>query len=215
MIEILPNWHPVFVHFTVALLSVSILVLVASFFLKSETSKQQALLVSRWNFWIAVIVTFATVIAGWYAYNSVNHDTPSHAAMTEHRNWALITFALLMITALLAWWKKERVSLFASGLLVTVVLLGITAWHGGELVYRYGLGVMSLPASSGDGHGHEHGSHDHGEQRNAAQEITTHEMPAQNQDIPADDHQQHQHETVEVKKDDNVHVHQDGKSHRH
>lgn len=39
----------------------------------------------------------------------------------------------------------------AAGLLLS------TAWHGGELVYRYGLGVMSMPKSHGEGHAHEHG----------------------------------------------------------
>lgn len=215
MIDILPNWHPVFVHFSVALLSVSLLVLMASLFLKSDNSKQQALTVSRWNFWIAVIVTFATVLAGWFAYNSVNHDTPSHAAMTEHKNWALITFALLIMTAFIAWWKKNIHSFFAVGLSVTVIFLGITAWHGGELVYRYGLGVMSLPASSGEGHDHDHGAHEHAEAGTTVQEISTPDVPVQKQDMPAAEHGQHQHESVDAKKEENVHVHPDGKSHTH
>lgn len=33
-----------------------------------------------------------------------------------------------------------------------------TAWHGGELVYRHGLGVLSLPVAEADHvHSHEHG----------------------------------------------------------
>jgi len=35
--------------------------------------------------------------------------------------------------------------MFVGALLLPVTLLVITAWHGGELVYRYGLGVQSLP----------------------------------------------------------------------
>ena len=33
-----------------------------------------------------------------------------------------------------------------------------TAWHGGEVVYRYGIGVMSLPnvEEGADGHNHSH-----------------------------------------------------------
>ena len=35
-IEIIPNWHPIFVHFSVALLSVSGLIFLASTLLKKE-----------------------------------------------------------------------------------------------------------------------------------------------------------------------------------
>lgn len=35
--------------------------------------------------------TIGTVLAGWYAYNTVPHTALSHAAMTDHRNWALST----------------------------------------------------------------------------------------------------------------------------
>ncbi|NOR51996.1 MAG: hypothetical protein GQ470_05195, partial [Gammaproteobacteria bacterium] len=44
-----------------------------------------------------------TVASGLYAYNTVAHDTPSHAAMTLHRDWALATvglFSLLTIWSL-------------------------------------------------------------------------------------------------------------------
>ena len=41
-------------------------------------------------------------------------------------------------------------------MLITLALLASTAWHGGELVYRYGIGVISLPQSSGPDHQHKH-----------------------------------------------------------
>jgi hypothetical protein len=40
-------------------------------------------------------------------------------------------------------------------------LVAVTGFKGGEVVYRYGLGVMSLPEvseASKNGDGHEHGS---------------------------------------------------------
>lgn len=46
--------------------------------------------------------------------------------------------------------------MFIGLLLAAGVLLASTAWHGGELVYRHGLGVMSLPQPEGEGHDHEH-----------------------------------------------------------
>ncbi|WP_455199484.1 DUF2231 domain-containing protein [Kaarinaea lacus] len=163
--EIIPNWHPIFVHFTVALFSVAALVMLASYVLGSVTLRDQLRLVARWNIWIGAVFVALTVLSGLIAYNTVNHDTPSHLAMTNHRNWALVTSAVFLVLAI---WLAATVragkatsGLFVVLLLAATGLLGVTAWKGGELVYRYGLGVMSLPKA--DTHGHADGeAHDHG-----------------------------------------------------
>ena len=161
MITILPNWHPIFVHFTVALLIVAAAMHVVSHFVSDTGLKNQLTITARWNLWIGIAFTVLTVAAGWYAFNTVTHDAPSHLAMIEHRNWALITFAVLLGIA--AWevylyrHRKGKSWLFTSLLVLAASLLLSTAWHGGELVYRYGLGVMSMPKPEGtkaDGSGH-------------------------------------------------------------
>lgn len=163
--EIIPNWHPIFVHFTVALLSVATLLILGAHVVGSESIREQLRLVARWNIWIGAVFVVLTVLSGVFAYNTVNHDTPSHLAMTDHRNWALVTSVLFLVIAI--WlWKSASAGRAIGGLfLVTLVvatgLLSLTAWKGGELVYRYGLGVMSLPRA--DTHGHADGEkHDHG-----------------------------------------------------
>jgi uncharacterized membrane protein len=161
MFTILPNYHPIFVHFTVALLIVAAAIHLLSRFMSDSELRNHLTLVGRWNLWIGVAITLLTVAAGWYAYNTVNHDDPSHLAMTEHRNWAMVTLALFLG---IAGWEyylyrhdQAKSWLFTSLLVVATALLLSTAWHGGELVYRYGLGVMSLPKSEEAGHLHEHG----------------------------------------------------------
>ena len=161
MIEIIPNWHPIFVHFTVALISTSLGLFVVSFLLGEGECCQQVQTVAKWNLWIGAGVSVLTLAAGLYAYNTVTHDVPSHAAMTEHRNWAFVT---LIVIALLAVWSAVR---HRKGLAMNVpflvvflfcgALLGATAWHGGEVVYRYGLGVMSIPKTDS----HDHSANDH------------------------------------------------------
>lgn len=170
MIEILPNWHPIFVHFSVALLSIAAALHLASHFVSKPDLANQWAIVARWNLWFGIGLTTLTVAAGWYAYYTVNHDTPSHEAMTEHRNWAMVTFAVFLSIAAWEYYltrhAKGKGWLFTVLLLVAAALLVSTAWHGGELVYRYGLGVMSLPKSEGAGHAHDHGdgaAHGHGE----------------------------------------------------
>jgi uncharacterized membrane protein/ketosteroid isomerase-like protein len=167
MFEIIPNYHPMFVHFTVALLTTSLLFHLVSLIVSGARSETLAA-AARWNFAVGVAFTIATVATGLLAYGSVNHDTPSHLAMTDHRNWALGTFVAFLAVAAWAWFRERGRSPASTGFVVLLalaaVLLSITAFKGGELVYRYGLGVMSIPAVSGEGHEHEHpdGGHDEG-----------------------------------------------------
>lgn len=184
MIEIIPNWHPIFVHFTVALLSISVVLFVAVRFVGDEKLRHQWETVAQWNLWLGAIVTVLTVAMGVVAYNTVAHDTPSHAAMTEHRNWAIVTSVLFLC---LAAWSAIRArggqginTVMLVGLLIAGGLLAGTAWRGGEVVYRYGLGVMSLPKT--DDHGHSGNEHAGG----------------------GDSHSDKQHETLDKKHHDDV-----------
>lgn len=165
MLSIIPNWHPIFVHFTVALFSTS-----AGFYLLHYITKHfpktpawlnaELETVARWCLWSASIISIATVSFGFYAYYTVKHDAVSHAAMTTHRNWALLTISMIILLAVWSirrYRKQIKITLtFILVLLITEGLLLTTAWHGGELVYRYGLGVMSLPTAEEIGHQHTH-----------------------------------------------------------
>ena len=160
MINIIPNYHPIFVHFTVALLIVAAAIHLLSHFVSNTGLRDQLAIVARWNLWIGTGFALITFAAGWYAYNTVNHDAPSHIAMTGHRNWAMAT--LVMFLGIAGWeiylhrHGKDKGWLFTGLLAIAAALLLSTAWHGGELVYRYGLGVMALPAAEGPGHDHHH-----------------------------------------------------------
>lgn len=166
MFEIIPNWHPIFVHFTVGLLSLAVGLVVVTPFVKSPLQEQWQT-VARWTLWFGAGFTIVTGLTGLYAFNTVAHDTPSHAAMTIHRNWAIATITLFLILAAWSiWWARKSKKLgtvFVVCMVVAGTLLASTAWRGGEVVYRYGLGVMSLPKVEGEGHNHAHGGDaDHG-----------------------------------------------------
>ena len=157
-IEIIPNWHPVFVHFTIGLLSISAFLYLVGLVLQ----KPNLLIVARWNLWIGTALTVCTVLAGLYAYNTVMHDGPSHAAMTDHRNWALPTAGIFVMLALWAAWKQRGAKtvspIFVCVMLLASGLLAMTGYKGGEAVYRHGIGVMRTPEVHGDG---SHASHSH------------------------------------------------------
>ena len=166
MIEIIPNWHPVFVHFTVALLSLSVVLHLAARLPLPAGLRAEWRVVAPWMLWLGAMFAIATAVTGWLSYNSVDHDDISHAAMTEHRNWALITLAIFVALALWSWWRRlanrESSKGAAGAIFLTVLavggfLLASTAWRGAELVFRHGLGVMSLPNTGTSDAGHETG----------------------------------------------------------
>ncbi len=170
MPEIIPNLHPIFVHFTVALLSLSVGLYAVTPFIKSPL-KEQWLTVARWTLWFGAGITIITGLAGLDAYNTVAHDTPSHLAMTDHKNWAIVTIVLFL--ALASWsivWARKGKQLGMAFIICMIIagsVLASTAWRGGEVVYRYGLGVMSLPQSEGEGHSHSHAGGGHGSSNGA------------------------------------------------
>ncbi len=202
MIEVIPNWHPMLVHFTIALfISAWLFYLLAAVGASRDTLAGQWRITARWSLWLGALFTIATVLAGWDAYNSVAHDEASHRAMTEHRDWALVTAGLFFVLALWLGWRmrsgRREGPSFLVALTVAVVLLAATAWRGGELVYRHGLGVMSLP-SSGE---HDHAAHDHAHPGGEAAPMEVPDEASGETQAPMhddghdhDDHDHHDHE---------------------
>ncbi|VVC75494.1 hypothetical protein AQUSIP_07840 [Aquicella siphonis] len=171
MIEMIPNWHPVFVHFTIALYTISVFFFVLAFVFNPDVLDKKSIssefeTAARWCLWSAAFITVFTVLAGIYAFYTVRHDAVSHMAMVNHRNWALPTAAALLTTAVWSGWrylnhKKILAPLFLASLIIIEAMLLGTAWRGGELVYRYGIGVMSLPQHREESHQHDESESDH------------------------------------------------------
>ncbi len=167
MIQIIPNWHPIFVHFTIGLLGLSVLLFFVSLFV-DDSSRLGGFVttMAKGCLWFGTLFAIATAIAGWFAFNSVRHDTPSHAAMSIHRNWALATLTVFLVLAVWSIIRERRGNtgnriVFVLAMLIAGGLLARTGWLGGEAVYRYGLGVMSMPKveEGADGHAHGQGGH--------------------------------------------------------
>jgi len=159
MPEIIPNLHPLIVHFPIALITVSVFFNIAAVATRGRFLSRNFAILAHTLLWLSAVSVLPAVFLGWQAYNSVTHDDASHAAMLIHRNWALGTSVVLIILASWDVWRNKIDSHPVWWFVVAVIgawsMVGITAWHGGELVYRYGLGVMSLPVSLDDVvHGH-------------------------------------------------------------
>jgi uncharacterized membrane protein/ketosteroid isomerase-like protein len=183
MIEIIPNWHPILVHFTFALLAIATLLFVVRAVTGRDRAPAGLETAANWNLWLGAAVTALTVAAGLNAAGTVAHDDAAHAAMENHKYWGVGTAALFM---LLAVWNGWRVRVgrgvgiaFVAVMIVAAVGLVGTGLRGADLVFRHGLGVMALPAQAGAEHSHEDGAeHSHDEAATEEAGEHSHEPPA-------------------------------------
>src|SRR5437870_1248918 len=85
-------WHPILVHFTVALLATSTLLFLAAWFARHAAWRGRLVAAAELNLWIGVALTTVTAVLGWIAFDTVPHDDAVHDLMVRHRNVALLTF---------------------------------------------------------------------------------------------------------------------------
>lgn len=164
MITIIPNWHPIWVHFAIGLLFTGTLFYALAWAGRGRAWTNSALAAARWNLVAGALFALTAVLTGWLAANSVAHDDAAHANMLVHRNWALTATTLFVIAGVWLWRQWRRAKAKPSGPLLALLLagsavLGVTGYEGGQNVYEYGLGVQRLP----DVGGHDHAAHGHGD----------------------------------------------------
>ena len=148
MLEYIPNWHPLFVHFTMALLSLSVLFFILQLPLAATEIGDNFLVFARYSLTLGVAFTVLTVIAGINAYNSVGHDTHSLLALNNHRFWAIVSATIFLSSWL---WSLVNVKGKdkAGPILILMLIAGagclfVTGYKGSLLVFDYGLGVKSV-----------------------------------------------------------------------
>lgn len=180
-----PNIHPVLVHFAYALSLSALFVYLLGLFFPSGPRRDGTRVAGDWMLTFGAIAIVGTIAAGFYAYYTVAHDGPSHAAMTTHRNWAVPSGIAILILSIWRYVKRAKApSVLFLGLLATAALsLSVTAWWGGNIVYKYGLGVQSLPAVTGDGHDHDHGEPPQTEEANIAFDKEAHDNSDGHHDV--------------------------------
>ncbi|MEB3358534.1 MAG: DUF2231 domain-containing protein [Synechococcales bacterium] len=144
----LQNFHPLFVHFPLALLPVALLFDVLGYVLKKPSLSAAG----WWCFALGVVSAIVTVFTGLQAEETVSLSQEAHEVLEHHEQFQI--YSTVFLTALLIWRGIKRGGLpnpSALYLLITAIAVGaITfgAHYGGALVYRYGVGTSVQPAAT-------------------------------------------------------------------
>ena len=156
------NVHPLMVHFPIAITLVALLFEGLALILRREQWRMMATVM----IYLGALAALVTLATGYLAAESVGHDTPGHEFVHTHRD-IMVAFTIIIVGLALAnafmartgrvdrsplWGRWVRPVL----VLVAAAVLVVGTDRGGELVFRYGIGVRYDPLSA-----EYHDSHDH------------------------------------------------------
>ncbi|MFV2071330.1 MAG: DUF2231 domain-containing protein [Thermoanaerobaculales bacterium] len=147
----LPNLHAALVHFPVALLMVAPLFDLGCMVFRRRTWLDRA---ASSLYVIGTLGAGAAYLSGERAADALGNISPAvEAAVADHHDLAFITLlafvAITLLRLLVTWLARDdrriRLGIFRLVALPTalagLLLLALTADHGGGLVYRHGVGV--------------------------------------------------------------------------
>jgi uncharacterized membrane protein len=141
----LAEWHPAAVHFPLALAVTGALALSAARLAPPERLGATLAVVGTWNLCLGAAGALLALGTGLAAVASLELAPSARAAVGLHVKWAIFTTAALM---LLAVWRgagadsNSRPSrAFLVMMWAVTAALIVTAYRGGQNVYRYGVGV--------------------------------------------------------------------------
>jgi uncharacterized membrane protein len=145
VVSLEPGWHPLVVHFPIALTLTAGVLLIAAKFVRKETLAATLATIGTWNLCLGAVAVLFALATGLAGVLDLQVSAAAHAAIAAHVKWAMFTSLALLLTAV---WRgagsaqQSRPSgLFLVVLTLMCMALAVTGYHGGENVYRYGVGV--------------------------------------------------------------------------
>jgi uncharacterized membrane protein len=151
------NIHPVLVHFPIAFLSIFFLVDIVACLAKKPQWRD----VASYLLYFGAVSAVFTVIAGYAAAYSVQHNDIVHAIMELHEHFGV---SVLVLAVSLSLWRLKNGGIIAggsntfflilSGLMFALMVLG--ADLGGLMVYKYGTAVDVAQVIENHAHEHAH-----------------------------------------------------------
>ncbi|HTV97855.1 MAG TPA: DUF2231 domain-containing protein [Steroidobacteraceae bacterium] len=145
------EWHPIAVHFPLALTVTAALALGAARLPMLARHAETLALVGTWNLCLGAVGLLFALGTGLAAVTGLDLAPAARAAVAAHVKWAMFSSAALSLVAV---WRGAGTAarslpsrLFLGVLWAATLALVMTGYRGGQNVYRFGVGV--------EGHGHE------------------------------------------------------------
>lgn len=146
--KILPGWHPIVVHFPLALVVSAAILLSCARLLRTQRFTSTLSTVGTWNLCLGAIAALCALGSGLAAVIGLDAGAAARQAVSVHLKWAVFTTLALV---LLAVWRgsgnaqESRPSwVFIIVLLAATAALIVTGYHGGQNVFKYGIGVQGM-----------------------------------------------------------------------
>jgi uncharacterized membrane protein len=143
--RLVPGWHPVIVHFPLALIVTAACFFSAARMLRAVRTAETLAIVGTWTLGVGALGLLFALGTGLAAVIDLQVGAAAHQAISSHVKSALLTAVLVLSTAV---WRAAGVSQetrptwgFMLLLWVATASLIVTGYRGGQNVYRYGVGV--------------------------------------------------------------------------
>jgi uncharacterized membrane protein len=139
------QWHPMIVHFPLALILVAALCFFAARVARSSSLAHSLSVVGTWNLSLGAVFALLAVASGLIAAMHAHPSKEAAANIKAHLSWAiasgLVVLGLAIFRAAGISASSRPKTLFLILLGVASVALVITGFYGGQNVYRFGIGV--------------------------------------------------------------------------
>ena len=136
--------HPILVHFTIALFSLSVLLDILGKITKKEGFHSAA----WYNLLFSSLSVIATVIFGSIAENRAPHTDAGHKLIEVHETIGFIVMGVIIILTIWRLILKGKLPLKGLVMYFIIAISGVGlmfvgGYYGGEMVYTYGYGVKA------------------------------------------------------------------------
>lgn len=144
----LPGWHPLVVHFPLALILIAAPLMLAARLLRSEAMASITAIVGTWNLCLGALAALLALATGLSAVLDLDVSAAARQAIALHMKWAMFSTLALVLLAI---WRGAGTAqgsrpswIFIIVLLAASAALAVTGYRGAKNVYEFGVGVKRI-----------------------------------------------------------------------